>query len=275
MSWASVMPPLNTAFKPVSTGCLTTSCLAGQQSPMHPTATRLYEAAHALKQTDGQSAVARLLNESPQTVKNWESRGVSQKGLIKAEQAIGCSAIWIATGAGEMFGATIANTQPPQKHFMSAIHAWEYFEDLPPGEFVFIPCLNFHLSAGHGLDQMEIEFVQAQAQAFRAEWVRREGLKPAKLACMYAKGNSMEPSIWDGDSLVIDTSQIEIIDGKVYALWYEGGERVKRLYRLPGGSLRIRSDNSSEHPDIVLNKEHLGFVRIIGRVVHRSGKGGL
>jgi phage repressor protein C with HTH and peptisase S24 domain len=61
----------------------------------------------------------------------------------------------------------------------------------------------------------------------------------------------------------------------VYALWYEGGERVKRLYRMPGGGLRIRSDNAAEHPEIVLTAEYLGQVRIIGRVVHRSGTGGL
>ena len=44
---------------------------------METSAQRLYEAARVLRDVVGQTNVARLLNESPQTVKNWESRGVS------------------------------------------------------------------------------------------------------------------------------------------------------------------------------------------------------
>jgi phage repressor protein C with HTH and peptisase S24 domain len=140
-----------------------------------------------------------------------------------------------------------------------------------------VPRLEVHLSAGAGMgrNQVEIEFNEQQPQAFRAEWVRQQHLRPRKLAAMTARGNSMEPTIHDSDSLLVDTSQTEVIDGKVYALWYEGGERVKRLYRMPGGGLRIRSDNASEHPEIVLGADYAGHVRIIGRVVHRSGTGGL
>ena len=52
---------------------------------METSAQRLYEAARVLRDVVGQTNVARLLNESPQTVKNWESRGVSDAGAIKAE----------------------------------------------------------------------------------------------------------------------------------------------------------------------------------------------
>lgn len=138
-----------------------------------------------------------------------------------------------------------------------------------------IPRLDVHLSAGGGRDQVEIEFVEKLPQAFRADWIRSERLKPSKLACMTAKGDSMQPSIWDGDSLVVDTSASEVTDGKVYALWYEGGERVKRLYRLPGGGLRIKSDNPAFETIELGSASSLEHVRIVGRVVHRSGKGGL
>ena len=79
---------------------------------MHPTAARLYEAAQTLRQTTGQSAVAKLLNESPQTVKNWESRGVSKAGAIKAQAAIGCSANWLTNGAGLM-SSDPTSARPP------------------------------------------------------------------------------------------------------------------------------------------------------------------
>lgn len=73
---------------------------------------------------------------------------------------------------------------------------------------------------------------------------------------------------------MVDTSQTTVIDGKVYALWYDGGERVKRLYRLPGGGLKIKSDNDT-YPAIELSADTVELVRIIGRVVHVAGEGGL
>lgn len=79
---------------------------------MHESAERLYQAAKILKKIEGQSNVARVLGESPQTVKNWEKRGVSADGAISAERAIGCRASWIKSGAGDMRHADAAATNP-------------------------------------------------------------------------------------------------------------------------------------------------------------------
>jgi phage repressor protein C with HTH and peptisase S24 domain len=69
---------------------------------MHPSAERLYHAARELMGVVGQSKVARLLGESPQTLKNWEGRGVSKGGAIKAQSVIGANATWITDGTGRM-----------------------------------------------------------------------------------------------------------------------------------------------------------------------------
>lgn len=160
---------------------------------------------------------------------------------------------------------------------MQQIRAWEHEDDLPPGEYAMVPRLNVKLSAGpgSGANQLSFDFDDGQLRAYSAEWIRRHRLKPNKLRVTRADGRSMEPTIFHEDDLLIDTSQTEVVDGKVYALWYEGGERVKRLYRMPGGGLRIRSDNEREFPEIVLEPEYTGHVRIIGRVIDRSGPGGL
>lgn len=67
---------------------------------MHETAKRLYEAALDLKGIKGKSNLARYLNESPQTLKNWEMRGVSKAGMVKAEALIGCRTRWLDSGNG-------------------------------------------------------------------------------------------------------------------------------------------------------------------------------
>lgn len=180
-----------------------------------------------------------------------------------------------AEAADDFDAPAFARVAEPRASFgMEPILAWEHADDLPPGEFVMVPRLDVHLSAGNGHDQVEIELVKENPQAFRTEWIRQQRLKPSKLAAMRASGDSMEPTIHNGDSLLVDTSQTEVIDGRVYALWYDGGERVKRLFRLPGGGLRIKSDNQSFDP-IELGADYPGQVRVIGRVVHRSGIGGL
>lgn len=51
----------------------------------------------------GQSALARRLNESPQTVKNWEARGISQRGAQRAQAAFGVNATWLLNGTGPVF----------------------------------------------------------------------------------------------------------------------------------------------------------------------------
>ena len=69
---------------------------------MHEQMKRLYEAARVMKRVHGQSELARLLNVSPQTVHNWQARGISKQGILKAQEMIGCSASWLETGKGQM-----------------------------------------------------------------------------------------------------------------------------------------------------------------------------
>lgn len=203
----------------------------------------------------GQTTIGRILRaEVNPTAEN----------LRKLTKALGCT-------VSDLFGETNSTA----KVTMRPVLTWEHEADLPEGEFAMIRRLGVRLSAGNGHEHIDVEIDEAQQpQAFRADWIRKMGLKPNKLACMVASGPSMETRIQDGDALVVDTSRTDVVDGKVFALWYDGGERVKRLYRLPGGGLRIKSDNAEFAP-IDLTQEHIGHVHIIGQVVHVAGEGGL
>ena len=159
---------------------------------------------------------------------------------------------------------------------LSPIAVWEHPDDLPPGDYVNIPRLAVYLSAGNGSGKvLEVELEKNRPQVFRAEWVRDQRLRPAKLACMYAHGNSMEPRIQNGDSLLVDTGQHDVIDGRVYAVWYADELRVKRLYKRVDGGLIIHSDNERDFPRQEVPVDQLEHIRIIGRIVHVQGTGGL
>lgn len=70
----------------------------------HPSMTRLLEAAVGARiianpNAHGSiAAVARLLNESDQTLRNWAERGVSGRGALAAAAALGSDANWILDG---------------------------------------------------------------------------------------------------------------------------------------------------------------------------------
>lgn len=69
---------------------------------VHPHLERLYLAAmeRQLIKERAPGALARLFNQSPQTVTNWRTRGLSARALLDVQQAAGINATWIETGVG-------------------------------------------------------------------------------------------------------------------------------------------------------------------------------
>ena len=108
MSSESVMPALNTMFNQLSNTAFNNilfsrGTIGGMaDADMHPTMERLYEAASTLRGIAGQSNLADALNESPQTLNNWERRGISKRGALAAAQVIGCNPQWVISGLGGM-----------------------------------------------------------------------------------------------------------------------------------------------------------------------------
>lgn len=64
-----------------------------------------------------------------------------------------------------------------------------------------------------------------------------------------AIGDSMFPTIKNGDTVYVDMSRNTVKDGKVFAICHGGLFKFKRLYQLPLGGIRIVSDNSAEYPE--------------------------
>ena len=70
-----------------------------------------------------------------------------------------------------------------------------------------------------------------------------------------AAGDSMNPTIKDGDTIHVDLGRKTIKDGKIFAICIGGLFYCKRLYNLPFGGIRIVSDNSEEFPEIHLTAD--------------------
>ncbi|MEN3158265.1 S24 family peptidase [Alkalimonas sp. NCh-2] len=120
------------------------------------------------------------------------------------------------------------------------------------------------LSAGNG------SIVEKEKKGFKLRFakstLRRYNIQPELAACVTVTGTSMEPVLPDQATVGIDTGNTKIKDGDMYALDHEGLLKVKRLYRLPGGGIRIRSFNQDEYPDEDYPAEHAVHIKVLGRV---------
>lgn len=89
-----------------------------------------------------------------------------------------------------------------------------------------------------------------------------------------AKGDSMEPTIVNGELLFISTANAGgVISGNIYVINYSGDVFVKRLEKNPiTRAVTLFSDNEKYEP-IVIDGENLENCAIVGRVVAHIRKG--
>lgn len=173
--------------------------------------------------------------------------------LIKLAQICGVDPVWLADGTGTPEGnrpphASIApSTIESNAVLLGPLDVWDDDTPLDDDE-VYVPFLKeVELSAGAGITA--IEQSPKQKLRFGKATLRRQGVQPSDAVCVSVSGNSMEPVLPHGSTVGVDRGCTNITDGKMYALDHGGQLRVKTLYRLAGGGIRMRSFNRDEHPD--------------------------
>lgn len=138
-------------------------------------------------------------------------------------------------------------------------------------EYAHIPLHSACLSAGHGTINEAEEIVGALA--FRREWLRRVGVDASRAALARASGESMEPSIFDGDMLLLDLTRINppplaknergARKSPIFAVLDDGEAKVKRVHLTDQGTAVLMSDNPDYPPTFV----RIETLQIIGKVV--------
>lgn len=136
---------------------------------------------------------------------------------------------------------------------------------------VFVPFDQVFASAGPGalaLEERRTDDFIGFPKASLKQWFGSYD----QLRLVGIKGDSMEPTLSDGDLAMIDLARREPSDG-VYALVLDGMLLVKRLALVRSGVVRVISDNKQvdEPRDIDLEAEADNF-RVVGRVVWAGGK---
>lgn len=153
------------------------------------------------------------------------------------------------------------------KHSAYQLEGMADWDDSTPldSDDVEIPLFKeVELAAGDGSTHA-IE-INGRKLRFSKATLKSAGVDIANAACATASGTSMEPRIADGATIGIDRGRTQIRDGKIYAIDHDGLLRVKYLYRMPGGGLRLRSENDAEYPDEHLSPEEAKSIRVLGWV---------
>ncbi|MFM5536763.1 helix-turn-helix transcriptional regulator [Aeromonas veronii] len=172
--------------------------------------------------------------------------------LVTLAEATGASIEWLATGKD---GAGYI-----QETAANYCHT-DAFTD----EFALIPGYRVQVSAGHGsLTQGELE--PCRHLAFRRKWLRWRGFDEKELAIVWSKGDSMEPTISNNDTLVVHLGRTRPVDGHIYVVRNDDQLWVKRLQVLPSAWLLL-SDNKHYQP-IEVPKDEQHTFEVIGQVVH-------
>ena len=141
-------------------------------------------------------------------------------------------------------------------------------------DYALIPQYTARASAGKGYHNDHIELSEGQGLVFKRDWLKRLSLKEGTSCVIYAEGSSMEPTISDGDVLLIDRASTEPRSGKVYAIQRpDGSISVKRLVQTFAGGWVVRSDNPDKtlYPDEPISADDLQQIEIIGRSVWGGG----
>lgn len=217
--------------------------------------------ARALKGwTQGQLAAASDVSQG--TIGNIESgQRQARASLVKISRALGVHYDWLADGVGDMFDE---NARP--SHIAMESEA-VYLVDNP--DFPAVRRVTLKLQAGITGFAIEADPDEVAPIVFRRDWFDRRGFEPDKLLAMSVKGASMEPVLFDGDTVVVNTAQTTPKDGAVFAINYEGEAVIKRMVR-DAGQWWLCSDNPDAARFPRKQANHTAIV--IGEVVHRQSE---
>ena len=107
-------------------------------------------------------------------------------------------------------------------------------------------CVEYHATepAGSG-DSLLDDSTRIGCIPFRRAWLDRLGLDATQCALVRMRGESMEPTLIDGSTILINRPQRRRRVGHIFVVYLDDGLVVKRAGKDPGGRWELVSDNPS------------------------------
>lgn len=199
------------------------------------------------------ASLSRLIGRNSAYIQQFIKRGVPRK-LDEDDRRI----------LAQYFGVSEQLLGGPLEQTPRTVEAVDAAKARRGSELVLVPYVSALASAGPGALAFD-ERVSGRL-AFRNDWLRElTGGSPAGLSVISVTGDSMMPTLSDGDDILVDCNDgaDRLRDG-IYVLRVEDMLNVKRLAIKPGGGFEIRSDNPA-YPS--WRDCDLSTISVIGRVM--------
>jgi phage repressor protein C with HTH and peptisase S24 domain len=122
-------------------------------------------------------------------------------------------------------------------------------------------------SLGAGIERHETDMLVGH-MTVNANWVRQNLpsiTSPRNLEIMVGFGDSMAPTINDGDLVLVDRGIREVRIDAIYVFTLANELFIKTLQRIPGDGIRVISDNKKYDP-YVLDSSSRKEMEILARV---------
>lgn len=235
----------------------------------------------------------RLAREHKKMTQNdlVKSSGVKQGTISKIERgdqdassfdvelsyALDIDPMWLKTGEKKfapkwvLGGGTTLEIIPKvplvesNAHWLGGFDLWDDDTPLDDDEVALPFFREVKLSAGSGAITQVIENHGFKLR-FAKSTLRKAGVQHNHAYCVTVEGCSMEPVLPNGCTVGVNTIDTVIQDGKAYAIDQNGELRVKLLYKIAGGGIRVRSYNRDEYPDETITGAALDGFKILGRM---------
>lgn len=206
------------------------------------------------------------------TIHEWLKKGALPypKSMSKLVAGTGRSKTWWLTGKDGPVASDAAyplseSSEPLQSGDGGATRLKLERQPEPRDTFARIPFYDVRASAGHGA--FIADQGAARQYAFDREWLALYvGVAAHRLALIPISGTSMEPDLRDGDLVMIDRGDIEVLREGVYVFELDDRLYVKRL-SLRGDRLVVASSNGDYPPSELNTLQENPSFRLHGRVL--------
>lgn len=227
-----------------------------------------------------QIELSKVTGIAQSTISTAEREGYGSGETPVYAKVCGVSALWLATGEGPMepvtatanitlpgFTVTATGSNQAPALIGRAGRAIELIDLENNPDYPAIRRVN--ITAKAGVTGYAVDYIDEARPPifFRRDWYESKGYRPDRMIAIRVSGESMIPSLFDGDLIVINTEQKQPKQGVAFLVSFEGEVVVKRLVR-DDGQWWLTSDNPDQrrYPRVKCN----GGTEIIGEVVYRQ-----
>lgn len=219
----------------------------------------------------GQGQFAELLGVNVKTVGRWLSGETIPDGasLLALAQRFDVDPMWLLTGKGvgpAHAGAPVASdTCAETKGWTADRKVQRLTVEEPMARYVYVPLLDVQPAAGSDVGTRG-GGERLGTFAFERSYVTEHWGAVTSLVAVRVRGDSMEPTLAEGEEIVVDRTKTHVDVSGLYVFSLGGDLLVKRVQRRLDGSLLVRSDNPAYETEVVGPEAQADF-EVLGRVV--------